>query len=561
MGGRGLSISRRRAAGQRCPLILAAAALLLLCSLIRGFKIHQALDQTQTSRVLSHQQQVQAVEGEAYDLDFVEEAPATPAISIVRSSPAITNSTTWQAVVECQGDVAEENVLVQSVAHKVEGEWRALSLKSRRGTRLRVTRLSKHVSKVEFTNVREGVYTAALSCEAEGTTLTLHWEVDTTPPLSTEILSGPKKLSDDSNPAFTVASKSEASTDSYLVEYSIDDAEWRIAEGPQTSKSNDAFRISLPDIAEGPHKVLFRARDLAGNLAAQQPAQYSWVRHSSITENRILGPPQLTNDTAANFTIISSEPKFSYWYRLDSAKPIRPGGIALVEGKNVTFQLRGLDEGSHTIEIYTADAAGWESFPSFHEWIVDTQPPDCKIEGPANVTNVTSAELQIACSEPYNLICDVDGKVLNKNDEKLLHGRSAFHLRGLDEGRHRLRCIAKDALGNAKNVTHSWVVDTLGPPSSKFTRTPPKQSKRKRQVFRIECSERDCAYWISIDTRAWRRLRTREGEVELRKTGPTEADVEFTLRLGAGYHTVRIRASDQAGNEEESPSEYEFVQF
>ena len=225
MGGRGLSISRRRAAGQRCPLILAAAALLLLCSLIRGFKIHQVLDQTQTSRVFSHQQQVQAVEWEAYDLDFVEEAPATPAISIVRSSPAITNSTTWQAVVECQGDVAEENVLVQSVAHKVEGEWRALSLKSRRGTRLRVTRLSKHVSKVEFSNVREGVYTAALSCEAEGTTLTLHWEVDTTPPSSTEILSGPKKLSDDSNPAFTVASKSEASTDSYLVEYSIDDAE------------------------------------------------------------------------------------------------------------------------------------------------------------------------------------------------------------------------------------------------------------------------------------------------------------------------------------------------
>ena len=186
--------------------------------------------------------------------------------------------------------------------------------------------------------------------------------IDKTAP-QTKILSSPKKVDTSSNVTFVVTSPSEKSTDSYVVEYSLDGTQWHMSpigsssnfmnddgddDGDNEEEERNAYIINFVDISDGPHKVLFRAKDIAGNVDTN-PASFEWVAHVSQTDTKILsGPPRISNRASELFVVSSSESKYSFSYKLDDGDAVRPNGIHMVTGPQ-NFTVNNITDGPHRL--------------------------------------------------------------------------------------------------------------------------------------------------------------------------------------------------------------------
>lgn len=150
---------------------------------------------------------------------------------------------------------------------------------------------------------------------------------------------------------------------------------------------------------------------------------------------------------------------YSYAYRLDNGKVVRPRGRKLVRGED-TFFVPGLKDGPHTIavrshppphpamgrhrgfgdptgrgisprggacaspvlirtplprarpvQVRATDVMGSEDpTPVVYAWTVDTVPPTVQIlQGPSHVTRATEAHFVVGCAEPYAFTYRLDG--------------------------------------------------------------------------------------------------------------------------------------------------------
>lgn len=144
------------------------------------------------------------------------------------------------------------------------------------------------------------------------------------------------------------------------VECSVDGAPFEACRGP----------LTLRGLEDGPHLVLLRARDAAGNLEDPPVAVEFTVDSTPPRVQWRSTPPALTLEATARFDFDTEPPEPDVFYacRLDAGAfaPCTPPVV-----------LDGLDEGPHVFEVQAADALGnAEPAPARIEFTVDARAPD-----------------------------------------------------------------------------------------------------------------------------------------------------------------------------------------
>ena len=194
------------------------------------------------------------------------------------------------------------------------------------------------------------------------------------------------------------------------------------------------------------------------------------------------------------------------------------------------------------------EAGNVDESPAVHSWIVDTVPPSVVIVyGPPDPSRLTTAgfDFDSDATDVVRFECELTAGSTAGGWETC---SSSQPYTGLVHGvRYRLRVRAVDRAGNATGMSglasHSWTVDTEAP-ETRFTGTLPEVTSQNvsftftsddTDVERFECS---------LDAAPFAQC-----------TSPyTPASMP-----AEGIHTLQVRAVDEAGNVDESPSMHSWI--
>jgi hypothetical protein len=280
---------------------------------------------------------------------------------------------------------------------------------------------------------------------------------------------------------------------------------------------------SFGPLADGPHELLVRATDRAGNVDPT-PASWRWTSDTTPPDTTITaGPAAATRETSAAFAFASTEPG-RYECILD--------GAAFAPCEAATA-LDALAEGAHTLAVRAIDETGnVDPTPATWAWTVDVTAPETTLTAkPAALANVATARLEFTSDDGVAYLCSVDGAAFAPC-------ASPLDLTGLSEGRHTFAVKAVDAVGNedATPATWAWEID-LTAPETRIATGPASPTFERSAAFTLE-SENGATYECSLDGAAF---------------APCDATVTLTA-LEPGEHVLEARAVDEAGNADPTPA-------
>jgi hypothetical protein len=359
---------------------------------------------------------------------------------------------------------------------------------------------------------------------------------DTTPP-DTTITSGPTGTTNDATPTFAFAA-SEASS---VFECRVDAGSWASCTSPWTTSA----------LSDGAHSVSVRATDVAGNTDAS-PATRSFTVATAAPADTTApdttitsGPSATTSSTGASFAFDASEAGSTFECKLDAG-----AYAACTSPKDYS----GLGAGPHTFSVRATDAAGnVDATPAAQTWTVqdappvDRQPAAAFTYGPASPAigqpvsfNASSA----TCDDtPCTYTWEDDGPDGTGGKQwPLGEGeRMTFTFQG--EGVKYVRLSITDADGDTDSAMKPITVAASPAPDSSapdttITSGPSDTSSATTPTFAFTSSEEASAFECRLDSGAW-----------LDCTSPWT-----TAELGEGPHTVSVRATDAAGNTDQSPA-------
>ena len=338
------------------------------------------------------------------------------------------------------------------------------------------------------------------------------WTVDTTPPVTT-IESKPPS---DSNS--TEAKFSFKASESATFECKLDGGSFKSCSSPDT----------LSGLAQGAHTFEVRATDLAGNKETT-PQSYMWTVDTVPPVTTIESEPAAeTNSTEAKVSFKADE-SATFECKLD-------GGS--FKSCSSPYTVTGLAQGSHTFEVKATDTAGnKETTAKSYTWTVNTTPPVTTIESePAADSNSTEAKFTFKADKSATFECKLDGGAFKSCS-------SPYTVTGLAQGSHTVEVRATDLVGNKESTpqSYTWTVDTVppvttieGPPLGETVGTGASISFSGSEPVVFECSLDGGSYG-----------------------GCTSPYV--VSGLGVGMHTLRVRATDAAGNVEVEPAAYSWI--
>ncbi len=222
------------------------------------------------------------------------------------------------------------------------------------------------------------VYAVDTLGNADPTPASYTWTIDTTPP-NTSITGSPANPTNSPNASFSFTSTEGGST-----------FQCKLDGGSYSSCSSPKPYTGLSD---GSHTFQVYATDALGN-PDPTPATYTWTidttpPNTSITSN----PPNPSASTTAVFSFTSTEGGSTFQCKLD-------GGSYASCTSPKTYT--GLGIGSHTFQVYAADAVGnVDLSPASHTWTVDTDIPSVTSITRVNPdpTNAASVEFSVTFSE------------------------------------------------------------------------------------------------------------------------------------------------------------------
>jgi hypothetical protein len=270
-------------------------------------------------------------------------------------------------------------------------------------------------------------------------------------------------------------------------------------------------------LADGPHMGLVRALDVAGN-ADPSPARAEWTVDAAAPETVILSAPDArTSDDAAAFQLGPAGNTFEC--AVDGADfapcELAPRYTGMAEGPHV-FRARATDDLGNT-----------DPTPARHEWIVDRTGPTARIvTGPAPFDRSATPVVELEADEPEATFeCALDGGAFAPCP-------ATHPLLGLDEGPHTIAARGVDSLGNAgpESAPWSWVTDRIAPETE--IRSAPDAHTGSPDATVVFGADEAATFECRIDAGAWAQC---ESPLEL-------------VGLAAGPHTLDVRATDAAGN-------------
>jgi DNA-directed RNA polymerase specialized sigma24 family protein len=194
---------------------------------------------------------------------------------------------------------------------------------------------------------------------------------------------------------------------------------------------------------------------------------------------------------------------------------------------------RHLKQGEHRLAVRAIGISGVAGEPAVYEWTIDTRAPRTRFtDEPPSATRAKSARFRFAANEGgVRFACKLD-------DSPWHRCTSPQSFANLTEATHRFAVKARDRAGNVDGTPAvvRWAVD----------RTPPDTSIRggggvtgRTASFTLAATESGVGFSCSLDD-----------------AGFTACSSSLVLSgLGAGTHTLRVLATDEAGNADASPAE------
>ena len=331
------------------------------------------------------------------------------------------------------------------------------------------------------------------------------WTVDTVAP-STTIGSGPSGLTATGSASFGFSSSETGST----FECRVDAGQWQSCASPH----------ALAAVADGDHVFAVRATDGAGNTD-QTEATRAWTVDTGAPDTSIgSGPAGPTASASAAFAFTATEAGSTFQCKLDDG-----AWAACTSPRSLT----GLTQGAHTFRVRSIDPAGnVDPTEAVRAWTVDTAAPETALTaGPTGPTASKTASFSFSSPDPEaGFQCKLD-------DGAWQACTSPRALEALAEGAHSFRVRAVDPAGNADptEATRGWTVDTQAPETT-LGGGPSGHVATGAASFPFSSSEAGSSFECKLDDGAWQAC------------GSPKA----LTGLSDGEHTLRVRATDVAGN-------------
>ncbi len=349
------------------------------------------------------------------------------------------------------------------------------------------------------------------------------WLVDLTPP-AVQVDFGPAGFTANQTPTFTFSSEPGAA-----FACSIDNGSADFA--PCSGAGTHTPASPLPD---GPYTFRVRATDGAGNQAV---ATRSFTVDATAPETQITAqPPALTSLADASFSFTGSDPGGS--------------GVASFECKlddgawgdcTNPRQYTGLEQGSHSFQVRAIDQAdNPDGEPASHTWEIDLTPPAVQVDtGPTGLTNDSTPTFAFSSEPGASFECSIDTGT--SNFASCSGAGTHTPASPLSDGPRTFRVRATDPATNQAVATRAFTVDATAPDTS-IGAQPNTPTNSTEAEFGFTGSDPGGSgiadFECKLDSGAFESCPTPR-----KYTG-----------LGQGGHKFEVRAIDQAGNVDGSPS-------
>jgi arylsulfatase A-like enzyme len=249
------------------------------------------------------------------------------------------------------------------------------------------------------------------------------------------------------------------------------------------------------------------------------------------------GPSGPTNDSSPSFAFSSSDPGSSFECRLDSTQD------SDFQPCDSPKSYSSLADGAHTFEVRAVDSAGnVDLTPASRDFTVDTAPPHTRIDsGPAGPTNDASPSFSFSASEPGSSFeCRLD----STQDSDFQPCDSPKSYDSFADGPHSFDVRATDPVGNVDQTpaSSSFTVDTASPETT-IDSGPAGPTNNPTPTFAFSSSEPGSSFECRVDSGSYASC----------------ASPMTTPKLADGSHTFYVRASDPAGNADQTPGSRDFT--
>ncbi|QDE91756.1 hypothetical protein BHS06_23765 [Myxococcus xanthus] len=308
--------------------------------------------------------------------------------------------------------------------------------------------------------------------------------------------------------------------------------------------------------------------DAEGNWSCTLPTDLEEGPHTAVITSTFPGAPQTS--TTVEFIVDYSPPAPPVITGptpgavLDTQTPVLSG--TATPGDEVTVY-----EGGTALCTTTADAAGnWSCTPTTpmaegpHTVTATATPPG---GSPGPTSTPVTFTITLTTTEPPVITGPADGAVLNTSTPPL-SGTSApgtvvtvyegdtvlcttttndvgtwtcTPAQPLEDGPHTVTATATDSEGrtSAPSAPSEFIIDTQAPDTF-LPRTPASRGGNRTATFEYGASEEDVTYECSLNG------------------GPFEP-CRDSYDVGEGQHTLRVRATDRAGNVDSTPAAYSWT--
>lgn len=337
---------------------------------------------------------------------------------------------------------------------------------------------------------------------ADTTTATHTWTIDTVPPETTISSAPPPRTRD--RAAFVRFSSEAGAT----FTCSLDGAPYEACTSP----------VAYGDLADGPHQIAVVAIDRAGNLDPTV-ATSSWVIDTTAP-NTVLdsGPVGTVGSTSAVFEFHADENGATFACSLDDA-PFTACASAMFYDD--------LTPGGHSFQVQATDATGNpDATPATRTWTIDTDVADTAItSGPSGRVRETTSTFAFTSTENgATFRCSLD-------DAPFTACASPVVLTGLADGAHRFEVTSTaNGVTDPTPATRAWTVDTVAPYVT-ISGGPDGPYGSRAATFTFAADEAAVSFACSVDGGA-----------------PAPCYSPHTVATEDGAHAFTVVATDDAGN-------------
>jgi hypothetical protein len=338
------------------------------------------------------------------------------------------------------------------------------------------------------------------------------WTIDTAPPPTPSITSGPRSVTNQTTATFVFSDSEPGVT----FDCRLDKGAFPSCASPKT----------YTDLSAGQHAFFLKAVDAAGNESAAAP--YTWTIDLVPPPTPTIDstPPDPSGSSSAEFTFSDAEGDVSFECSLD-------GGSFSACSSPQNYAL--LADGGHVFAVRAVDPAGNASLPTTgYTWLIDTVRPVVTLnDKPPPLTNRTSATFGFSSNRSGSTFeCRLGSAAFADCTTPVAYTELA-------DGTHTFDVRAK-LLGSAGPTTsYTWTVDTAAP-ETKIDGAPANPNSSTSATFAFTSSELGSTFFCSLDAGGFTPCtspKTYEG-------------------LGDGDHTFRAQAVDAAGNADTTAASY-----